>query len=1012
MKIACLQFATRVGEIDNNLTRADAVLNKANVQDLEGLDLLVLPELAFSGANFKSLREISPFLEPSGAGISSLWARTTALKYDCAVVVGYPEQVDVSAKWPASPEYYNSAIVVSNDGDTIGNYRKRFLDHADETWALEGNREFFRRRINGMGRVVLGVGMDVNPYRFEAPWDAFEFGYHALDASANVVILTMAWRSQDDTGFGLYSCVPREPDLDTLIYWVQRLEPLISADTDEEVIVVVCNKTGSENDVMYTGTSAVLGVKKGEVFVYGILGRGAKDLLVVDTSKPPVSKLTEAESAKAKDFTNSLSPIHSAGPDTATSPFAPYSSLSPSLSFPPVSSSSPRSQPSTFHPINEAPEETDEPAQSKTHLGGLDENHVSIDQAIMGNSIPQKYPSANPSSSPISPQKHLALPRLTIPSAPWRFSKKASPFPRDSGVQPQYLAGKVAMTPITPQNLDGAIDSALPKPVQHQEVFKWALKAAPSVIQPPKQASPALKQLSSLSLSLAQDKKLSLVYSPVSPKAFLTEISDKPSNDDDAVRAEAKDIPSEETEKIIATHKKLETEASPKTDNLDSLPITLQVRPRSRSSPVKARDPGKPTADRPSSQKPRNDLRSAALSRLMHLANPVPEKQEESLRDLIPIAVKAGEDWRPRSIQPPKATMDTTSCDIARPSSRPGQRVEPAPVQHVARRHTLDTGRSRSVPVAEDAVLPAPRGASIGHRDQAESRQSRSLLRSPSAQAMDTQPKHRGHTRRQMSQQDLRSIKSPEVRNVSRGRQPVPKATLVELSTPTRKNSGVSRRHSEQNLKSSTPSTKYRSVVAGSELQYPTISPRRSGGDVITRNLAVPLDTADTGAPSPCSSTFSTPQIERRASPRAEMMKRMTSAAQESSPRTTTRVGSQDSPSRHTVRSPYRISVLPPPTTTGLPSAGGAGLLSASTMSPFENSPEPLTPNMFSTTPEPSIVNVNANTSPRIGTTEVESFGNKMTMMHDELTEGRLRLQDEMMRSGLQDDLMSLKLSW
>lgn len=107
------------------------------------------------------MREISPFLEPTGAGISSLWARTTALKHDCAVVVGYPEQVDVSAKWPASPEYYNSAIFVNNDGETIANYRKCFMDHADETWALEGNHEFFRRRIPSMGKVVMGIGMDV-----------------------------------------------------------------------------------------------------------------------------------------------------------------------------------------------------------------------------------------------------------------------------------------------------------------------------------------------------------------------------------------------------------------------------------------------------------------------------------------------------------------------------------------------------------------------------------------------------------------------------------------------------------------------------------------------------------------------------------------------------------------------------------------------------------------------------------------------------------------------------------
>lgn len=46
MRIGCLQFAPQVGDVDNNLNRADAVLSKANPDDL---DLLVLPELAFSG---------------------------------------------------------------------------------------------------------------------------------------------------------------------------------------------------------------------------------------------------------------------------------------------------------------------------------------------------------------------------------------------------------------------------------------------------------------------------------------------------------------------------------------------------------------------------------------------------------------------------------------------------------------------------------------------------------------------------------------------------------------------------------------------------------------------------------------------------------------------------------------------------------------------------------------------------------------------------------------------------
>lgn len=80
-----------------------------------------------------------------------------ALKYNCVVTVGYPEKVDVSPKWPTGPEYYNSAIVVNEDGETIANYRKAFLYYTDESWALEGNKGFYEGMIPGLGRTSIGI---------------------------------------------------------------------------------------------------------------------------------------------------------------------------------------------------------------------------------------------------------------------------------------------------------------------------------------------------------------------------------------------------------------------------------------------------------------------------------------------------------------------------------------------------------------------------------------------------------------------------------------------------------------------------------------------------------------------------------------------------------------------------------------------------------------------------------------------------------------------------------------
>ncbi|KAK1672586.1 carbon-nitrogen hydrolase, partial [Colletotrichum godetiae] len=283
MRIGCLQFAPQVGDVDNNLNRADAVLSKADPGDL---DLLVLPELSFSGYNFTSLSHIAPYLEQSGSGITSLWARTTALKYGCNLVVGYPEKVDMTDDWPASPEYYNAALVVNEDGETIANYRKTFLYYTDETWALEGDEGFYRGTIPGLGRTSIGI---CNPYKFEAPWHAHEFAFHVMESYSNLVIMSMAWLTRADAQ--VFTSTPNEPDMDTLTYWVARLEPLIRSENDDEIIVVFCNRAGIEDDAVYAGTSAVIGVQHGEVKIYGVLGRGEKKLLVVDTNEAPYAKL-------------------------------------------------------------------------------------------------------------------------------------------------------------------------------------------------------------------------------------------------------------------------------------------------------------------------------------------------------------------------------------------------------------------------------------------------------------------------------------------------------------------------------------------------------------------------------------------------------------------------------------------------------------------------------------------------------------------------------------------------
>ena len=53
MKIACIQFAPRVGDVNGNISRVDELLDAASPADL---DVIVLPELGFLGALSLSTR--------------------------------------------------------------------------------------------------------------------------------------------------------------------------------------------------------------------------------------------------------------------------------------------------------------------------------------------------------------------------------------------------------------------------------------------------------------------------------------------------------------------------------------------------------------------------------------------------------------------------------------------------------------------------------------------------------------------------------------------------------------------------------------------------------------------------------------------------------------------------------------------------------------------------------------------------------------------------------------------
>lgn len=275
------------------------------------------------GYNHPSLAAIAPFLEPTAAGPSTRWAARTAKRLKCTVAVGYAEAAEegnyntifdrhITAE--AGTVAYNSLVFVSSSGDVVAHYRKSFLYYTDETWAQEG-QGFWAGvlPIGGKGQQVkaaAGICMDINPYRFEAPWTAYEFANHAREARAKVVVLSMAWLTRLNAEE--VSSQAMVPDHDTVNYWVERLRPLFGPQGAESEAIVICaNRTGEEGvsprigEVRYAGSSCVMGMTKGDhIRIWDILGRAQEGVLLVDTESAPAYSVKLGHPNEAQDENN------------------------------------------------------------------------------------------------------------------------------------------------------------------------------------------------------------------------------------------------------------------------------------------------------------------------------------------------------------------------------------------------------------------------------------------------------------------------------------------------------------------------------------------------------------------------------------------------------------------------------------------------------------------------------------------------------------------------------------
>ncbi len=258
VRIACLQFDPQLKQVDANQNRAAQLVRRRLRRG--DIDLLLLPEMAFSGYCFQDRNEILPYCEDAIAGPTASWCAETARSLDCVVVAGFPECGD-------GGQLFNSQLAVDRQGRVVHVSRKRFLYMTDESWATEGFR-FTARDLPGIGACAFGICMDVNPKQFKAPIDRFEFasalfdpplahferpriGRHRLKAS--LILLSNNWlRSPADAALG------DEQHCNYLVnYWAHRLTPAL----DQPAVVAIANRVGVERDTRFAGCSCAIDLR-------------------------------------------------------------------------------------------------------------------------------------------------------------------------------------------------------------------------------------------------------------------------------------------------------------------------------------------------------------------------------------------------------------------------------------------------------------------------------------------------------------------------------------------------------------------------------------------------------------------------------------------------------------------------------------------------------------------------------------------------------------------------------
>jgi predicted amidohydrolase len=145
---AALQYEPIIGDKEKNKEKIKKLIKQAKKEDND-LNLVVLPELSLTGpVDGKSKNEVEALAEDP-KGDTAMFMSNLAKEYQLSIVYGFIEK--------KGNAFYNSAILMSSNGETVGKYQKTHLNKSDRKWAKPGSSlPVFETQDLGRIGVLLG----------------------------------------------------------------------------------------------------------------------------------------------------------------------------------------------------------------------------------------------------------------------------------------------------------------------------------------------------------------------------------------------------------------------------------------------------------------------------------------------------------------------------------------------------------------------------------------------------------------------------------------------------------------------------------------------------------------------------------------------------------------------------------------------------------------------------------------------------------------------------------------